>query len=150
MEAQKLYRQQRLSIRDLGTWLGIPEYRLRRLINCRFLKSIDTGVRGDDPGSAQAAGVADYRDNQRRSGKTAPIGGRVDRDAQSRSFAALKEALLLRELIQGLGGLRRDVCGRDGSWVNGAQSAFGAPKAAVAAVREGDCGAALGRPLHQM
>jgi len=36
MEEQKLYRQQGLSIGDLGTRLGVPEYRLRRLINRRL------------------------------------------------------------------------------------------------------------------
>lgn len=36
MEEQKLYRQQGLSIGDLGTRLGTPEYRLRRLIHRRL------------------------------------------------------------------------------------------------------------------
>jgi AraC-like DNA-binding protein len=36
MEEQKLYRQQGLSIGDLGTKLGTPEYRLRRLIHQRL------------------------------------------------------------------------------------------------------------------
>jgi AraC-like DNA-binding protein len=33
MDQQKLYREQGLSIGELGTRLGVPEYRLRRLIN---------------------------------------------------------------------------------------------------------------------
>jgi len=40
---------------------------------------------------------------------------------QSRSFAAIEEALLLRELTQGLGVSQREIgrrCGRDDSWVN--------------------------------
>jgi ParB family transcriptional regulator, chromosome partitioning protein len=60
---------------------------------------------------------------------------------QSRSFAAIEEALLLRELMQGLGVSQRDVgrrCGRDGSWVNRRLKLLSAlPEAAVAAVREG-------------
>jgi AraC-like DNA-binding protein len=36
MEEQKLYRQQGLSIGDLGTKLGTPEYRVRRLIHKRL------------------------------------------------------------------------------------------------------------------
>jgi ParB family chromosome partitioning protein len=41
--------------------------------------------------------------------------------AQSRSFAALEEALLLRELTQGFGLSQLEVarrCGRDAAWVN--------------------------------
>jgi hypothetical protein len=40
---------------------------------------------------------------------------------QNRSFAAIEEALLLRELTQGLGVSQREIgrrCGRDDSWVN--------------------------------
>ena len=60
---------------------------------------------------------------------------------QSRSFAAIEEALLLRELTQGLGVSQRDVgrrCGRDVSWVNRRlQLLSGLPEEAIAAVREG-------------
>jgi ParB/RepB/Spo0J family partition protein len=60
---------------------------------------------------------------------------------QSRSFAAIEEALLLRELTQGLGVSQRQValrCGRDVSWVNRRLQLLSAlPEAAVAAVREG-------------
>jgi ParB family transcriptional regulator, chromosome partitioning protein len=60
---------------------------------------------------------------------------------QSRSFAAIEEALLLRELTQGLGVSQRDAalrCGRDVSWVNRRLTLLSAlPEAAVAAVREG-------------
>ena len=40
---------------------------------------------------------------------------------QGRCFAAIEEALLLRELTQGLGVSQREIgrrCGRDDSWVN--------------------------------
>jgi ParB-like chromosome segregation protein Spo0J len=61
--------------------------------------------------------------------------------AQSRSFAAIEEALLLRELTQGLGVSQREVarrCGRDGSWVNRRLHLLsGLTEAAIAAVREG-------------
>jgi ParB family transcriptional regulator, chromosome partitioning protein len=61
--------------------------------------------------------------------------------AQSRSFAAIEEALLLRELTQGLGVSQREVarrCGRDGSWVNRRLQLLSAlTEGAVAAVREG-------------
>lgn len=60
---------------------------------------------------------------------------------QSRSFAAIEEALLLRELMQGLGVSQREAalrCGRDVSWVNRRLTLLSAlPEAAVAAVREG-------------
>jgi AraC-like DNA-binding protein len=36
MDEERLYRQQGLSIGDLGTRLGVPEYRVRRLINRRL------------------------------------------------------------------------------------------------------------------
>jgi AraC-like DNA-binding protein len=36
MDGERLYRQQGLSIGDLGTRLGVPEYRVRRLINRRL------------------------------------------------------------------------------------------------------------------
>jgi ParB family transcriptional regulator, chromosome partitioning protein len=61
--------------------------------------------------------------------------------AQSRSFAAIEEALLVRELVQGLGLSQHDVarrCGRDVSWVSRRlQLLSGLPDAAVAAVCEG-------------
>jgi len=60
---------------------------------------------------------------------------------QSRPFAAIEEALLLRELTQGLGVSQREAalrCGRDVSWVNRRLKLLSAlPEAAVAAVREG-------------
>jgi ParB family transcriptional regulator, chromosome partitioning protein len=60
---------------------------------------------------------------------------------QSRCFAAIEEALLLRELTQGLGISQREAalrCGRDVSWVNRRLKLLSAlPEAAVAAVREG-------------
>jgi ParB family transcriptional regulator, chromosome partitioning protein len=60
---------------------------------------------------------------------------------QGRSFAAIEEALLLRELTQGLGVSQRDAalrCGRDVSWVNRRLTLLSAlPEAAVAVVREG-------------
>jgi ParB-like chromosome segregation protein Spo0J len=60
---------------------------------------------------------------------------------QSRSFAAIEEALLLRELTQGLGVSQREAarrCARDGSWVNRRlQLLASLPEAALAAVREG-------------
>jgi ParB family chromosome partitioning protein len=61
--------------------------------------------------------------------------------AQGRSFAAIEEALLLRELTQGLGVSQREVarrCGRDDSWVNRRLQLLSAlPEAALVAVREG-------------
>ena len=60
---------------------------------------------------------------------------------QGRSFAAIEEALLLRELTQGLGVSQREAarrCARDGSWVNRRlQLLASLPEAALAAVREG-------------
>jgi ParB family transcriptional regulator, chromosome partitioning protein len=60
---------------------------------------------------------------------------------QSRSFAAIEEALLLRELTQGLGVSQREAalrCGRDVSWVNRRLALLSSlPEAAIAAVREG-------------
>jgi ParB family chromosome partitioning protein len=60
---------------------------------------------------------------------------------QSRSFAAIEEALLLRELTQGLGVSQREAarrCARDVSWVNRRlQLLASLPEAALAAVREG-------------
>jgi len=60
---------------------------------------------------------------------------------QGRSFAAIEEALLLRELTQGLGVSQREAalrCGRDVSWVNRRLTLLSAlPEAAVGAVREG-------------
>src|SRR5215813_3094773 len=61
--------------------------------------------------------------------------------AQGRSFAAIEEALLLRELTQGLGVSQREAarrCARDGSWVNRRlQLLASLPEAALTAVREG-------------
>jgi ParB family transcriptional regulator, chromosome partitioning protein len=60
---------------------------------------------------------------------------------QSRSFAAIEEALLLRELTQGLGVSQREAarrCGRDGSWVNRRLTLLSSlTEAAIAAIREG-------------
>jgi ParB family chromosome partitioning protein len=60
---------------------------------------------------------------------------------QNRSFAAIEEALLLRELTQGLGLSQREVarrCGRDDSWVNRRlQLISSLPEEALAAVRAG-------------
>jgi ParB family transcriptional regulator, chromosome partitioning protein len=60
---------------------------------------------------------------------------------QSRSFAAIEEALLVRELVQGLGLSQHEVahrCGRDVSWVSRRlQLLSGLPDAALAAVCEG-------------
>jgi ParB-like chromosome segregation protein Spo0J len=60
---------------------------------------------------------------------------------QGRCFAAIEEALLLRELTQGLGVSQREAarrCARDGSWVNRRlQLLASLPEAALAAVREG-------------
>src|SRR5262245_47336809 len=60
---------------------------------------------------------------------------------QGRCFAAIEEALLLRELTQGLGVSQREAgrrCGRDGSWVNRRlQLLASLPEVALAAVREG-------------
>ena len=61
--------------------------------------------------------------------------------AQERPFASIEEALLLRELVQGLGLSQHDVarrCGRDVSWVSRRlQLLSGLPDAALAAVRGG-------------
>jgi ParB family transcriptional regulator, chromosome partitioning protein len=61
--------------------------------------------------------------------------------SRSRPFAALEEALLLRELTQGLGLSQLEVarrCGRDDSWVNRRLQLLSAlPDAALAAVRDG-------------
>jgi ParB family transcriptional regulator, chromosome partitioning protein len=60
---------------------------------------------------------------------------------QSRCFAAIEEALLLRELTQGLGVSQREAalrCGRDASWVNRRLTLLSSlPEAAITAVREG-------------
>jgi ParB family transcriptional regulator, chromosome partitioning protein len=60
---------------------------------------------------------------------------------QSRPFAAIEEALLVRELVQGLGLSQHEVarrCGRDVSWVSRRlQLLSGLPDAALAAVCEG-------------
>ena len=60
---------------------------------------------------------------------------------QSRSFAAIEEALLVRELVQGLGLSQHEVarrCGRDVSWVSRRlQLLSGLPDAALAAVCTG-------------
>jgi ParB family chromosome partitioning protein len=64
---------------------------------------------------------------------------------QNRSFAAIEEALLLRELTQGLGVSQREVgrrCGRDDSWVNRRLQLISAlPEGALAAVRAGQLSA---------
>jgi transposase len=61
--------------------------------------------------------------------------------SRSRSFAAIEEALLLRELTQGLGLSQLEVarrCGRNDSWVNRRLQLLSAlPDAALAAVRDG-------------
>jgi len=61
--------------------------------------------------------------------------------AQGRSFAAIEEALQVREITQGLGLSQHEVarrCGRDVSWVSRRLQLISAlPDAAVAAVREG-------------
>jgi ParB family transcriptional regulator, chromosome partitioning protein len=60
---------------------------------------------------------------------------------QSRCFAAIEEALLIRELVQGLGLSQHEIarrCGRNVSWVNRRlQLLLGLPDAALAAVCEG-------------
>jgi ParB family transcriptional regulator, chromosome partitioning protein len=60
---------------------------------------------------------------------------------QGRPFAAIEEALLLRELVQGLGLSQQEVArrsGRDASWVTRRlQLISGLPDAALVAVREG-------------
>ncbi|HKF98158.1 MAG TPA: ParB/RepB/Spo0J family partition protein [Steroidobacteraceae bacterium] len=60
---------------------------------------------------------------------------------QSRSFAAIEEALLLRELTQGLGVSQREIgrrCGRDDSWVNRRLQLLSAlPESGLAAVCAG-------------
>jgi ParB-like chromosome segregation protein Spo0J len=60
---------------------------------------------------------------------------------QDRPFASIEDALLLRELVQGLGLSQHDIAhrsGRDVSWVNRRlQLLSGLPDAALLAVREG-------------
>jgi len=60
---------------------------------------------------------------------------------QNRPFASIEEALLIRELMQGLGLSQHDLarrCGRDVSWVNRRlQLLSGLPDAALTAVRGG-------------
>jgi ParB family transcriptional regulator, chromosome partitioning protein len=60
---------------------------------------------------------------------------------QNRPFASIEEALLIRELMQGLGLSRHDLarrCGRDVSWVSRRlQLLSGLPDAALTAVRSG-------------
>src|SRR5262245_24122032 len=60
---------------------------------------------------------------------------------QSRSFAAIEEALLLRELTQGLGVSQHEIgrrCGRDDSWVNRRLQLLSAlPESGLAAVCAG-------------
>src|SRR5215813_9876586 len=60
---------------------------------------------------------------------------------QSRSFAAIEEALLLRELTEGLGVSQREIgrrCGRDDSWVNRRLQLLSAlPESGLAAVCAG-------------
>src|ERR1700733_10154677 len=60
---------------------------------------------------------------------------------QNRPFASIEEALLIRELLQGLGLSQHDLarrCGRDVSWVSRRlQLLSGLPDAALTAVRSG-------------
>ena len=60
---------------------------------------------------------------------------------QNRSFAAIEEALLLRELTEGLGVSQREIgrrCGRDDSWVNRRLQLLSAlPESGLAAVCAG-------------
>src|ERR1700728_1489682 len=60
---------------------------------------------------------------------------------QNRPFASIEEALLIRELLQGLGLSQHDLarrCGRDVSWVSRRlQLLSGLPDAALTAVRDG-------------
>jgi ParB/RepB/Spo0J family partition protein len=60
---------------------------------------------------------------------------------QNRPFASIEEALLIRELMQGLGLSQHDLahrCGRDASWVSRRlQLLSGLPDTALAAVRDG-------------
>ena len=60
---------------------------------------------------------------------------------QARAFAAIEEALLIRELIDGLGLTQNELarrCGRDVSWVcRRLQLISGLPESVLAAVREG-------------
>jgi len=60
---------------------------------------------------------------------------------QNRPFASIEEALLIRELMQGLGLSQHDLarrCGRDVSWVSRRlQLLSGLPDAALSAVRSG-------------
>jgi ParB family transcriptional regulator, chromosome partitioning protein len=60
---------------------------------------------------------------------------------QNRPFASIEEALLIRELMQGLGLSQHDLarrCGRDVSWVSRRlQLLCGLPDAALTAVRDG-------------
>jgi len=61
--------------------------------------------------------------------------------AHMRSFAAIEEALLVRELVQGLGLSQHEIarrCGRDVSWVSRRLQLLSAlPDAALVGVREG-------------
>lgn len=65
--------------------------------------------------------------------------------ATGRSFAAIEEALLIRDLIEGQGLSQREMasrCGRDVSWVNRRLQLLAAlPETAVAAVRAGQLSA---------
>lgn len=60
---------------------------------------------------------------------------------QGRAFAAIEEALLVRELIDGLGLTQNELarrCGRDASWVcRRLQLVSGLPESVLGAVREG-------------
>ena len=66
---------------------------------------------------------------------------RVLSRAEGRPFAAIEEALLIRELVQGLGLSQHELarrCGRDVSWVSRRLALLSAlPEAALAAVRQG-------------
>jgi len=66
---------------------------------------------------------------------------RVLARAEGRPFAAIEEALLIRELVQGLGLSQHELarrCGRDVSWVSRRLALLSAlPDAALAAVRQG-------------
>ena len=61
--------------------------------------------------------------------------------ADGRPFAAIEEALLIRELVQGLGLSQHELarrCGRDVSWVSRRLALLAAlPDAALAAIRQG-------------
>jgi ParB family transcriptional regulator, chromosome partitioning protein len=66
---------------------------------------------------------------------------RVLARADGRPFAAIEEALLIRELVQGLGLSQHELarrCGRDVSWVSRRLALLAAlPDAALAAIRQG-------------